>query len=60
MDWSNKQAVIAFADACGGRDVGAALTVIKRPERANHNIIHTAREAELLRDAVVVHRTGGN
>lgn len=52
MDWKNKNAVIALA-----RSMGAGMTVIKRPELPNYNVIHTSREADLLRDAEVIVRT---
>lgn len=52
MDWKNKNAVIALA-----KSMGAGMTVIKRPELPNFNVIHTNREADLLRDAEVIART---
>lgn len=52
IDWTDKAAVIAYA-----KKMGKGLTVIKRPEQSNYNIIHTSREADLLRDATIVVRS---
>lgn len=37
---------------------GTQFTVILRPGAVNYNIIHTSREKDLLRGALVVFRTG--
>ena len=52
MDWTNKEQVLVYA-----KSLGKGMTVIKRPELPNFNIIHTSRESDLLRDAKVIVRT---
>lgn len=44
MDWGNEAAVIRYAET-----LGHGMTVIKRYDRNNYNIIHTSREKDLLR-----------
>ena len=52
INWMDRVAVVAAAKA-----MGQGMSVIKRPELANFNIIHTSQEHRLLRDAKVLVRT---
>lgn len=56
VDYSDLQMVKKFAIRLS--KAGSHMTVILRPGAVNYNIIHTNREKELLKDAMVVYRTG--
>ena len=51
-NWFDLESVKKLADK-----LGPGMTVIKRPDIDNYNIIHTSREPDLLRDATVLYRT---
>jgi hypothetical protein len=60
IDFSDLQLVKQYATKMsyleGGRR--SHMTVILRPGHTSYNIIHTASESWLLKDAMIVYRTG--
>jgi hypothetical protein len=56
VDYANLQQVKAFAIRLS--EGGEHMTVILRPFATSYNIIPTSRERDLMREAMVVFRTG--